>query len=187
MEKKIESLMSLMAPGAAPATTPSQEENAPPIASSCVVQLEDTQSSQVQQPTLSQPQSPFRVPKPTTFGNHAFPMTSFMIFDELQDVISRGIVTLENAEKSLRYFRTTASNSPFVIVPPNTSLDYLRRQKPFLLLTILAMAAIDNIKLQNLLDQEIRDTLGRRVFMSGERSLDLLQGILIYLTWYVSV
>jgi hypothetical protein len=186
MEKKIESLMSMMAPGApgAPvAPTPSQEDDTPFMAPDSITQLEEVQPIRLQQPTIQQSQHPFKTPKPTSFGNHHFPTTSFMIFDDLQDVISRGIVTLEKAEKSLRYFRTTAANSPFVVIPPDMSLDYLRRQKPFLLLTILAMASIDNIRLQNFLDQEIRDTLGRRVFRSGERSLDLLQGILIYLTW----
>ncbi|TVY24608.1 Transcriptional regulator [Lachnellula hyalina] len=121
-----------------------------------------------------------------SFGGHPFPMpsTSFTIFDDLQDVISRGLVTLEKAEESVQHFRSTASNSPFVIISPGTSIDYLRRQKPFLLLNVLAMATVNNMKLQKLLDQEIRDTLGRRVFMSGEKSLDLLQGILIYLTWH---
>lgn len=178
--------MSMMAPGAPPVTTPSPEKNESLVASSSITPLEDIEAPSIQQlPTIPQSQHSFKISKTATFGNNPYPTTSFMIFDDLQDVISRGIITLEKAENSLRYFRTTAANSPFVIIPPDTSLDYLRRQKPFLLLTILAMAAIDNIRLQNLLDQEIRDTLGRRVFSSGERSLDLLQGILIYLTWYV--
>ncbi|TVY32046.1 Transcriptional regulator [Lachnellula subtilissima] len=135
-------------------------------------------------PQSQHPSKPWKVFQ--SFGGHNFPMpsTSFTIFDDLQDVIARGLVTLEKAEESVQYFRSTASNSPFVIISPDTSIDYLRRQKPFLLLTVLAMATVNNMKLQKLLDQEIRDTLGRRVFMSGEKSLDLLQGILIYLTWH---
>jgi len=163
-------------------------QDSPPNASTSVEQpVENSASLPFQHsisPQIQYPPKALKIFQP--FGSHPFPLpstTSFTIFDDLQDVISRGIVTPEKAEESVRHFRTTASNSPFVIISPDTSLNYLRRQKPFLLLTILAMATINNMKLQKLLDQEIRDTLGRRVFMSGEKSLDLLQGVLVYLTW----
>jgi hypothetical protein len=186
LEQKLESLVAMMAPAQAGAT-PSQENLAPNVPTPVEQPVEIADSFPLQHSTSPQIQYPPKALKIfQNFGNHPFPLPltpSFTIFDDLQDVISRGIVTPEKAEEAVRHFRTTASNSPFVIISPDTSLDYLRRQKPFLLLTILAMATIHNMKLQKLLDQEIRDTLGRRVFMSGEKSLDLLQGVLVYLTW----
>lgn len=163
------------------------EENTTPNVATYVEPSVETPGSIAQNTMVPHPQYPSRPWKTFQyFGGLPFSMpstTSFTIFDDLQDVIARGLVTLQKAEDSVQHFRDTASNSPFVIISPDTSIDYLRRQKPFLLLTVVAMATINNMKLQKLLDQEIRDTLGRRVFMSGEKSLDLLQGILIYLTW----
>lgn len=66
------------------------------------------------------------------------------------------------------------------------TLDSLRREKPFLLLSILSSAASSNEKLQSQLELELRESLSRRVIVHGEKSLDLLQGVLVYLTWCVS-
>jgi hypothetical protein len=189
MEQKLESFMAMMASGAQAAQTPPQESLLPKLSTSAAQSAGISSPFQLQQsinPQVQYPPKPLKLTHPfgkSFFGHSLFPVPSFTIFDDFQDVISSGLVTPEKAQASLQYFRTTASNSPFVIISPDTSLDHLRRQKPFLLLNILAMASLDNLKLQKLLDQEIRDTLGRRVFASGEKSLDLLQGILVYLTW----
>ncbi|TVY15966.1 Transcriptional regulator WAR1 [Lachnellula arida] len=186
LEQKLESLVAMMAPTQADAS--GLEDNTTPNVATYTEHLMETPDNIPQNTMVPQAQYPSKPWKTfQSFGGHPFSIpstTSFTIFDDLQDVIARGLVTLEKAEDSVQHFRNTASNSPFVIISPDTSIDYLRRQKPFLLLTVLAMATINNMKLQKLLDQEIRDTLGRRVFMSGEKSLDLLQGILIYLTWH---
>lgn len=106
-----------------------------------------------------------------------------LIFDDIEDVISKGILNFPEAEESLRLFRTKAVNFPFVLVPPHMSLDSMRREKPFLLLTILTWGAQETCKLQRTLELEIREQLSRKVIINGEKSLDLLQGILIYLCW----
>lgn len=184
LEQKLESLVAMMT--STQAGTSGLEADTTPNVETYIEHSVENPDSILPNTMVPQSQHPSKPWKNfQSFGGHPFPMpsTSFTIFDDLQDVISRGLVTLEKAEESVQHFRSTASNSPFVIISPGTSIDYLRRQKPFLLLTVLAMATVNNMKLQKLLDQEIRDTLGRRVFMSGEKSLDLLQGILIYLTW----
>jgi hypothetical protein len=188
LEQKVDSLVAMVAFGAQAGSTPSHGDN----------EVLGGTNSEPQKTGISPPfphlqfTTPrIQCPRKTssishTFGSYLFPIpttSAFTIFDDLQDVISRSILLPENAEKALQHFRNTASNFPFVIISPDTSLDHLRRHKPFLLLSILAMATIDNMKLQKLLDQELRDILGRKVFMSGDRSLDLLQGILVYLTW----
>lgn len=176
----------MIAPDGDPGVVPSEASSVPEV--SIPEPITVTDSLPLFQP-IAPSQSQHFPKTPNTcqaFGNHTYPlpsMPSFTIFDDLQDVISRFIITEEKAEESVQYFRSRASNSPFVIISPDASINYLRRQKPFLLLTVLAMATLDNLKLQKLLDQEIRNTLGHRVFMSGEKSLDLLQGLLVYLTW----
>lgn len=122
--------------------------------------------------------------EPPKFPQH-YPVWSFphLVFDDIQDVLSKGILSFHDAEESLRVFRTKACNFPFVLVPPEMSLDSMRREKPFLLLTILTFGAQETFKLQRTLELEIREQLSRKMIVDGEKSLDLLQGLLVYLCW----
>lgn len=107
--------------------------------------------------------------------------------DIVGDVISKDIISYDLAAEYLQYYRTKSKYFPFVIISPHESLDSLRRERPFLLLAVLAMSAIlSSTKLQKTLDLELRENLSRRTIVNGEKSLDLLQGLLVYLVWYVS-
>ena len=115
-----------------------------------------------------------------------FPLPA-ITYDDFNDVISRGLLLFDQAEQSLRLFQTKASTFPFVVVPPEVSLTSLRREKPFLTLAILACALQGQKKLQNAIELEIRECLSRKVLIDGEKSLDLLQGLLVYLCWSVPI
>ncbi len=111
---------------------------------------------------------------------------SDVVFDGFQDAISKGYVNFEQAELSLQAFQAQACNFPFVVVDPTIGLDILRRRRPFLLLSILTYAASWNLPLQKQLENELKGSLCKKVIMDGEKSLDLLQGLLVYLNWLVS-
>jgi hypothetical protein len=102
----------------------------------------------------------------------------------INDVIGRGIISFEQAQNCVTKYKTQASSFPFVVVQKHLSLDVLRREKPFLLLGILAMATQTDPKLQDRLEAELREILSCRVIFNGEKSLDLLQGLLVYMNWY---
>ncbi|KAI9737968.1 MAG: hypothetical protein M1834_009338 [Cirrosporium novae-zelandiae] len=104
------------------------------------------------------------------------------LFEE--DVIQKGIINFESANLLLQMFHLESTNFPFILLPPNTSLQSLRIEKPFLLLSILAMASQDKPNLHALLESELRRVLGTKVIVKGEKSLDLLQGLMVYLAWY---
>ena len=104
-------------------------------------------------------------------------------FDDIQDVISRGIISFDKAEESLRVFQSSTRFFPFVAVPPRTSLDSLRREKPFLLLSILTLGAKKDFKFQQALELELRKSLSENIMLKGKKSLDLLQSVLVYLGW----
>ncbi|KAH7393357.1 hypothetical protein BKA64DRAFT_84994 [Cadophora sp. MPI-SDFR-AT-0126] len=112
------------------------------------------------------------------------PVFAYPIFDNLQDAISKGFISLGQAGDAIELFRSKQKAFPFVVVPPNMSLDSLRRQRPFLLLAILCCGTEPNFKLQQHIELELREDLSKRILVKGEKSLDLLQGILVYLTWY---
>ncbi|KAJ9614190.1 hypothetical protein H2200_002326 [Cladophialophora chaetospira] len=107
-----------------------------------------------------------------------------VVLDGLQDVISKGYVTFEQAELSLQAFQAQACNFPFVVVDPTIGLDILRRKRPFVLISILTFTASWNTALQKRLETELKESICKKIIMDGERSIDLLQGLLIYLNWY---
>ena len=100
-------------------------------------------------------------------------------------VIEQRRLTLQDAEQLLSDFRNKAPFFPFVIIPQNATVQSLARISPFLLLAILTSAASMNPPLRHQLDQEFRKILSEKVIIDGQKSLDFLQGLLIYLAWFV--
>jgi hypothetical protein len=72
---------------------------------------------------------------------------------------------------------------PFVIIQPNISAEYLRREKKFLFLAILASASFADMPLQRRLGMEVKKAVASRMIVNGEMSFELLQGLLVYLAW----
>lgn len=181
MEKRLENLYALLS--TADQAKEKQAITLPPPPESMPVAQPAPQTSDFHElfTTYTTPRILAEAPK---FSPHN-PLWSFphLVFDDIQDIISKGMVGFEQAEDFLRFFRTKACNFPFVLVSPQTSLDSLRREKPFLLLSILAFSAYENYKLQQVLELEIREQLSRKVIVNGEKSMDLLQGLLLYICW----
>ncbi|OKP11261.1 hypothetical protein PENSUB_3283 [Penicillium subrubescens] len=75
---------------------------------------------------------------------------------------------------------------PFIPIPSHMSVEELRRERPFLYLNI-SMITSPNPARQQELSNTIKKYLADRIIMRGERSLDLLQGLLVHLTWFISV
>jgi hypothetical protein len=115
---------------------------------------------------------------PSPFNRFQFPM---MV--DFNDVISKGVVHFNYAETCVQYFRTQSSSFPFVVVPDDWSLDFFRSRRPLLLLSIMCMATRSDQRLQHTLEFEMRATLSRSVLLNREKSLDIIQGILVYLAW----
>ena len=100
------------------------------------------------------------------------------------DVIDTGILDLDQAEMLLQHFKVNmAPHFPFVLITPQTTTDVLRRNKPFLLLAVLAAASFNNMPLQRQLGKEVKRAISNRIIMEGEVSFELLQGLLIHLAW----
>ncbi|OAL20505.1 hypothetical protein AYO22_08806 [Fonsecaea multimorphosa] len=73
---------------------------------------------------------------------------------------------------------------PFVIIAPDVRLDELRGKKPFLLLVIMMVACRHDVPRQTAIGKAIKEIMGQKMMTQGEQSLDLLQGLLVYLAWY---
>jgi hypothetical protein len=106
------------------------------------------------------------------------------VFNELQDPISKNILSFDQAEEFMKDFRLKESSFPWIHLPKQTSLDTLRRERPFLTLAILTITTQHDLKIQEQLEIELKTSLMTKLLGQGEKSLDLLQGMLIYLSWY---
>ncbi|KIW02787.1 hypothetical protein, variant [Verruconis gallopava] len=73
---------------------------------------------------------------------------------------------------------------PFVQLPRGLTVATLVEERPFLLLAIASAAAFEYPQLQRTLEAELKEMLSLQVIINGNRSLDILQGLLVYLAWF---
>jgi hypothetical protein len=107
--------------------------------------------------------------------------------NDFADVIDRGLVDIETANAAFdRYVNEMAVEMPMVVFPPGTTMGDVRRGKPTLFLTILA-AAIGkfNKEAQLTLLTESYKMIADRVVVKGEKSLELIQALLVSTIWYL--
>ena len=98
------------------------------------------------------------------------------------------VATLLDAgfEEHLRkYRRMSAENFPFVIVPEQTSAALLTQKRPLLARAIAIVASWASPNEQSARRALFLHELSSRFFIKNERSLDLLQALLVYFAWYV--
>ncbi|KAH8692043.1 hypothetical protein BGW36DRAFT_464621 [Talaromyces proteolyticus] len=100
------------------------------------------------------------------------------------DVLTKQALTLEQADLYLNRFRKMSQFCPYVVLPENATIADLRLSNPFLLLAILASASTPDRPLQVWLSHEFLQQLSETYVVKGEKSLDMLQGLLVYVTWY---
>ena len=90
---------------------------------------------------------------------------------------------MQDAELYLDKFRTNfARHLPFVIIPPSTTAQQLRHERPILWLCIMAVASSQSTQQINL-SRELRTTFGHEAFVEARQSMDLLLAVLVYATW----
>ncbi len=100
--------------------------------------------------------------------------------------IERRKVTLDEAESLLSSFRQQAPYFPFVQISAESTVPSLSRASPFLLLAILTAASMRDHPLYHQMDHEFKRILSSKVIVEGRKSLDFIQGILVYVAWCVS-
>lgn len=101
--------------------------------------------------------------------------------------MERRQISLGEAEDLLSSFRSKSGFFPYVDIPEEATVPSLSRKSPFLLLAILTSSSIRYPKLYPQIDHEFRRVLSSKVIVEGKKSLDFLQGLLIYIAWWVSL
>lgn len=94
---------------------------------------------------------------------------------------------LDSASSLLATFRDDMSLFfPVFSVPDGATVPDLARDRPFVLLALLAAASGSRTALRgggSLYDEEFRKILGLKFVAGGERSVELLVGLLVYSAW----
>lgn len=101
----------------------------------------------------------------------------------VEQLLGCGILTTGTANGYLLKYREMCEYSPFVVIPEGATVESLRQDQPFLIHAVLAGASRENPDLQSTLERSLRERLLKTVMIEGEKSIDMLQAILIYLTW----
>ncbi|EED17063.1 conserved hypothetical protein [Talaromyces stipitatus ATCC 10500] len=93
-------------------------------------------------------------------------------------------VTMKEVDEMLQSYHQRNVCFPFVAIPKNTTAEKLCQKWQFLVLSILVISSGENPILQKCLDERFRKVLATRVIMQGEKSLDYVHGLLVYLAWH---
>ena len=121
-----------------------------------------------------------------TDGAAGRPSSKHSVTNEYADVIDRGLVNSSLASELFdRYTHLMAPTMPAVIFPSGTTAADVRKTKPILFLAILAVGAMtDHPSLAKLFTKEVMQVYADRIICRGEKSLELIQAILVSTLWY---
>ncbi|KAJ5217418.1 hypothetical protein N7468_010426 [Penicillium chermesinum] len=75
---------------------------------------------------------------------------------------------------------------PFVPIPSQMTADQLRREKPFLYRNIVMVASQDAQRHRQSA-QSIMQHVAEHIVLRGEHNIDLLQGLLVHIAWYITI
>jgi len=105
--------------------------------------------------------------------------------EQSRDIVDCGIMTAELAQLLLDRFRANAVQQfPFIVIPDDMPLEAVRKKSPWLFLAVAATMLFDNPFLQHQLGDRLREQAFHKVLFGTEKSLDLLQALLLYTAWY---
>jgi len=92
-------------------------------------------------------------------------------------------ISLPHMQMLIETYRGMADSFPFVPLPTECSCRQLVLQRPMLMFAVLTVASHDSAPLKIKLSREFRKVVMIKV-MNGEKDLDLLQGLLVFIAWH---
>ena len=95
------------------------------------------------------------------------------------------LVPVDSDDTLLSIYRNQLSSLlPFVIIPPGKTPSQLQATRPFLMQVIRMVASVRHLRLVRGQSRSVMQHISNAMLMKSERSLDLLQGILVLLGSY---
>ena len=92
-------------------------------------------------------------------------------------------ISVIHMELLVESFHRMVDYFPFVLLPKDVPVRDSIVQRPVLMFAILTVSSYDSAMLQFTLSREFRKIVMVKV-MNGEKSLDLLQGLLVFIAWH---
>jgi hypothetical protein len=102
------------------------------------------------------------------------------------DVVERAILTMEEADQLFQSYNNDLTQYyPTVVFPPGVSAADLRRTKPTLFLAVISAAAAKvDPHLYSILNTEVLSAYAHRTVVKSEKSLELIEAMIITTVWY---
>jgi hypothetical protein len=100
-------------------------------------------------------------------------------FDAAFDFPIEGPVSHEQTQILLNLYFEMMHHFSFMAIPRSASVAFMMKDRPFLLLATISVAAFADTGLLHMSEKEFRNEVSRRLLIDGERSIDLLQGLLV--------
>lgn len=101
--------------------------------------------------------------------------------------ITRLIQDDNEAELLLQKFKLEFSQFfPFVVIPPEQNFLDLKNKNPFVTIVVLMIGCRHDNVLQTTIAKKIRELISYSTLIKGEKNLDLLQGVMLFLAWWVT-
>lgn len=135
---------------------------------------------------MAMPQLSQHLPVNMIFPDHDFtcsPAMSMEPISSVHDIFSKGILSLAMGESLVTAFKDRDLSMPFVVLAPHMTFEYLRRERPCMLLAIMAVTEVDSALQERLVD-EFRQFVAQNVIVAGHKSIDIIQGITIFSMWH---
>jgi len=200
MEKRIDKLSAIVTAVSAPSSAP--QPTLPPVSIVPSQLAEVVQRTPTPAPAVSSAPTPTPAPaplplplpvsKPPILPNPgSTPESALSFWESLNDTIS-GVGRLDPVIRSigvihmqhlLETYRVMAGYFPFVMLPKKSFCQDIIQQRPMLMFAVLTAASSDSALLQLTLSREFRKVIMVKL-MNGEKSLDLLQGLLVFVAWH---
>ncbi|KAF1843331.1 uncharacterized protein K460DRAFT_357075 [Cucurbitaria berberidis CBS 394.84] len=92
-------------------------------------------------------------------------------------------ISLVHMQILLDIYRNMVDYFPFVALPKDCFCRDLLEHRPMLMFAVLTVASYDSVLLQLTLSREFRKVVMVKI-MNGEKNLDLLQGLLVFIAWH---
>ncbi|WPK26807.1 hypothetical protein PUMCH_004168 [Australozyma saopauloensis] len=105
------------------------------------------------------------------------------------DVVSLGLLTLEEAEARLEQYKTVIYPlHPFVFVPAEHTVEYLRQNLPFLFNAIMIPANMirqdGDFEASLALELQAISAVVNEILVAGTKSIELIKSLIIISIWY---
>ena len=93
---------------------------------------------------------------------------------------------LNNSDILLSIFQESlAAQLPFVVIPSHVTAEDLHGDKPMVYLATMLASSYKDVTMQLELARLLLRYLATKVVLEGKKSLDILQGLLIHISWSV--